>query len=138
MSVIFSEIGKSKKSHNQTIKYKIFNCQEKIDKSNNTTHWINLKEIIKQSSELKIFNGLLNKSYNIVIKIGVSETIEKEYIISQQLSDIKGFILYLCYFNCTNKINKIVENSSICAKDGDKINILVMKEYKLGNIKFFN
>lgn len=138
MSVIFSEIGKSKKSHNQTIKYKILNCQEKIDKSNNTTNWIDLKEIIKQSRELKIFNGLLNKSYNIVVKIGVSETIEKEYMISQQLSNIKGFILYLCYFNCTNKINKIVENSSICAKDGDKINILVMKEYKLGNIKFFN
>ena len=67
-----------------------------------------IDEIIKKTRDLKIFNGLLLSKHSIVIKIGKSETIEREYKISQLLSQIPGFIIYLCYFNCTNKIDKII------------------------------
>jgi hypothetical protein len=133
MSVQFIDLIKSKKSHNKTQKYKI-ECQQRIDENYDTTRWISLKEIIKKNKDIKIFNGLIN-NINIIVKIGIAETIIKEYEISQLLLNIKGFIIYLCYFNCLNKINKIIENSSICANEGTQINILLMKEYKLGNIK---
>lgn len=130
MSVQFIDLIKSKKSHNKTQKYKIMPTIN--DENYDTTSWISLKEIIKKNKDIKIFNGLIN---NIIVKIGIAETIIKEYEISQLLLNIKGFIIYLCYFNCLNKINKVIENSSICAKEGNQINILLMKEYKLGNIK---
>ena len=130
MSIQFIDLIKSKKSHNKTQKYKIMPTIN--DENYDTTSWISLKEIIKKNKDIKIFNGLIN---NIIVKIGIAETIIKEYEISQLLLNIKGFIIYLCYFNCLNKINKVIENSSICAKEGNQINILLMKEYKLGNIK---
>ncbi len=39
------------------------------------------------------------------------------------------FITYLCYFSCNNNINSILSNTSISAKDGDNINVLIIKEY---------
>jgi hypothetical protein len=105
----------------------IFEYMKKSKKSNTLSKY-----------KLKYIKGLLSKDFNIVVKIGLSQTIEKEYKISQLLLNIKGFIIYLCYFTCVNEIGKIIKDSSICSESGDNIKILLMKEYELGSIKGYN
>jgi thiamine kinase-like enzyme len=134
----FEYLNKNKHSTSLTEKYKIIDCQKIINKNPNITNWIELNKVIKETKDLKIFNGILTKTHNIVIKIGKSETIIKEYKIIHQLISISGFIQYYCFFTCTNNIKQIINNSSICALDGDKINILLMKHYKTGSIKDYN
>lgn len=138
MDKIYLESIKGKQSKTPTEKYKVITCQETVTKNYDTTQWISLQDIIKKTKDLKIFKGLLLSKYTIIIKIGKSETIEREYNISHLLSNIPNFITYLCFFTCANNINTIVTNSSICAKEGDILKILVMKEYPLGDIKYYN
>jgi hypothetical protein len=139
MEDIYIELmNKNKHSNTNTQKYKIISCQKTINNNNNTTGWIKLEEVIKKHKDLIIFNALLLKSTKIVVKIGKSDTILKEYKISHLLSNITGFIKYLCYFSCNNNIDTIINNSSICADKGEPIKILLMKKYKLGDIKNYN
>jgi len=136
---IYAELmNKNKNSNSTTQKYKILSCQKSIDVDKDTTSWIELKELVKSNNDLKIFDAVLLKTRKIVVKIGKSDTILKEYKISHLLSNINGFIKYYCYFNCNNKIDKIIFNSSICANEGDPIKILLMKKYELGDIKNYN
>lgn len=122
-------------SETNTEKYHVKACQSIVDKKYDTSKWIMLDDMIKSSENLKIFKGLILSKHKIVVKIGYSDTIKKEYDIGHQLSIIPCFITYLCYFNCNNNITTILSNTSVCAKDGDKINVLVMKNYELGDIK---
>jgi len=130
-------LPKNKNSKTFTETYHVIDCQKKINQNFDTTPWINLTEIIKNKKNLRFFKAILSKTHDIIVKIGTSQTIKKEYEISHKLKDIEGFIKYLCYFNCNNNIKDIITNSSICAKDGDEINILLMKYYSLGAIKNF-
>lgn len=138
MDNIYLESIKGSQSKTPTEKYKVITCQETVNKNYDTTQWISLQDIIKKTKDLKIFKGLLLSKYTIIIKIGKSETIEREYNISHLLSNIPNFITYLCSFTCMNNINNIIANSSICAKEGDILKILVMKEYPLSDIKHYN
>lgn len=133
--IVAEHIPKRKHSISTTETYNIINCKKIIDRNIDTRNWIYLDEIIKSNKDLKIFRAIMIKTHDITVKIGTSDTIKKEYNISKMLNDIPGFISYLCYFNCNNNINKIINNSSICAKEGDIINVLLMKYYKLGSIK---
>jgi hypothetical protein len=143
----------NKHSENNAIKYETIGCQSIITKDYDTTKIIKLEDIIKENSDLKIFEGLFLK-INVVIKISNSETILREYDISQLLNNKNTtfniddkykyltinsyFIKYLCYFNCKNNIKNIINNSSICSNDGELLNILIMKKYNLGSIKKYN
>jgi hypothetical protein len=95
---------------------------------------LKLQDIIKNTKDLRIFKGILT---DIIVKIGKSDTIKREYDISHLLESILNFIIYFCYFSCNNDIDKIISNSSICAKEGEVLQILVMKEYPLGDIKHY-
>lgn len=135
---IYLESIKSKQSKSNTEKYRVIDCQGTINEIPNTTEWIILEDVIKKTNDLKIITGILLSKYKIVVKIGKSDTIKREYQISHLLASIPNFIIYLCYFSCTNNIEKIIANSSICASEGDKLKILVMKEYSDGDIKSYN
>lgn len=56
----------------------------------------------------------------------------------QYLTKHQYFIKYYCYFSCKNDISNIIYNSSICVGSGDKLKILVMKKYILGDIAHYN
>jgi hypothetical protein len=141
MDKIYAELmTKNKNSNSNTQKYEILPCQKLINSNNDTNNWIELKELIKKTNELKIFDAILLHTPKIIVKIGKSDTINKEYKISHLLSNIDGFIKYLCYFSCNNNIVKIIQNSSICASNNEleNIQILLMKKYELGDIKNYN
>lgn len=154
MDIILHLLNKDNKhSETKTEKYEILDCQNTFNNNIDTRKIINLKNIIKKANDLKIIEkSFLN--YNIIIKLGLSEIIEREYKIShalhsqkntlnlmpkyQYLSDNNYFIKYFCYFSCKNNLYNIIENSSVCSSDGDELKILIMKKYKLGNIKNYN
>ena len=138
MDIILSLLTKTNKhSETKTDKYEILDCQKSFNKI------IKLKDIIKSSNNLKMFDTYFFKS-DIIIKIGLSEIIEREYKIShalynqknilnltdkyKYLSNYKYFIKYFCYFNCKNNLYNIIENSSVCSNDGDNLKILIMKK----------
>ena len=154
MDIILGLLNKTNKhSETKTEKYEILDCQKSFDKTIDTRKIINLKDIVKSSNNLKIFNASFFNS-DIIIKIGLSETIEREYKIShalynqknilnltdkhKYLHEYKYFIKYFCYFSCKNNLYNIIENSSVCSNDGDNLKILIMKKYKFGSIKNYN
>lgn len=135
MNNIYAEsMNKNKHSNTKSEKYEILANQNIIDNNNNL---INLKEIIKENN-LIIFEKLLTKITKTVIKICKSDMILKEYKTSCKLSNIDGFIKYICYFSCNNNVKKIIENSMMHADKDEDIKILLMKKYKLGDIKNYN
>jgi hypothetical protein len=135
-NIYLDYINKRKNSDVLTGKYKVIDCQNNVNKNVNTTNWIKLNQIIKSKDNIKIIEGIMMKM-NIIIKIGKMETIEREYRISQLLGTIPCFIKYLCYFSCNNNLQNIINNSSVCANDGDKLHVLLMKQYP-NDIKSYN
>jgi thiamine kinase-like enzyme len=145
MNIILNLLKKeNKNSESNTQKYETIDCQDIINKNIDTTKYIKLQDIIKETIDLKIFDSVFGKTPTI-IKIGISETIEKEYQISHALfnqpkhniliekynylTKINYFIKYFCYFTCKNNIKNIVSNSSVCTNDGDQLKILIMEKY---------
>jgi hypothetical protein len=146
MEIIINLLNKDNRhSETNTQKYEVINCQNMFDKNIDTTKYIKLLDIIKESSDMKIFDALFAKT-QIVIKIGKSDTIIREYKISIALynqnldiklddkyiylTKIKNIIKYICYFSCKNNL--------ICSNNGDELKILIMKKYELGNIKNYD
>jgi hypothetical protein len=133
-NIIGEFLPKNNLSKTNSQSYQIIDCQNVINNNYNTSNWIKLDDVIQKKRDVRIFKGLLQKTNNIVVKIGKSETIEKEFLISNKLRDIPGFIKYLCYFKCNN----IIANSSICSNEGDENFVLLMRYYKFGSIKNYD
>ena len=137
MEQIYIEpINKNKNYNNLSKKFKIINCYDKINIDYDTSKWIKLNSIIKNNDDLKIFNSNLLTEQKIIIKIGIKDSIIREFEASKILLSIPGFINYLCYFKCNNKLRNI--NTSIFSNnyEYDKFHILLMKEYE-SNIKTY-
>ena len=143
----------SKHNNNNSMKYKL-DCQNIIDKSENsdTKDWLNLeKQIDHDSEEYTLYNALLEKNKQIVVKIG-PEKLKYEYEIGNLLDTLKipTFLGYICMFNCLDdfykikgksKAEKIFINSKrsfLCKKEGEIINVLVMQYITNGSIDKYN
>ena len=125
-------INKNKNSNNLSKKFRIINCYDKINSDINTSKWIKLNSIIKKNDDLKIFNSKLLTEQQIIIKIGIKDSIIREFEASKILLLIPCFINYLCYLKCNNNLIDININTSICSNNSeyDKLHILLMKEYE--------
>jgi len=143
----------SKHNNNNSFKYKL-DCQTLIDKhketdtSPDTKDWLNLlKQIEHDSPDYTLYNALLEKHKQIVVKIG-PDKLQNEYEIGKLLDTLKlpTFLGYMCMFSCLDnfytfkgksKEEKEFLNSkrtSLCKKDGEKITILVMPYINSGTI----
>ena len=75
-----------------------------------------------------------------MLKFGINEAINKEYLISEQLKELPNFIRYFCIIVCNDEIKNIINekgnimNYKICNNGDNKVGILIMKHYILGNI----
>jgi hypothetical protein len=114
----------------------------KLDCRAPTNDWLELTRVIQSTrfDEMIILEGVLKESANVVIKIGRTDILAKEYDIGKQLQDFPNFIRYYCNFNCLDtkdNLESLVQGrlKSVCT-DGGKINIgvLVMPYYILGDI----
>ena len=147
----------SKHNDNNSFKYKL-DCQTLIDnhkKTNTNTdtnpdtqNWLHLvKQIEHDSPDYTLYNALLEKHKQIVVKIGPPK-LENEYEIGKLLDTLKipTFLGYICMFSCLDDFftfkgkteeEKAFLNSkrtSLCKKDGEQINILVMPYINNGTI----
>ena len=107
--LLLSPSRNSKHNNNNSIKYKL-DCQTIIDKSENvdTKEWLNLEKQIEHDSEDYIlYNALLEKNKQIVVKIG-PEKLKYEYEIGKLLDTLKipTFLEYICIFNCLDDFYK--------------------------------
>ena len=132
------EIPKNKNSNNTSKKYKIINCQDNVNNDKDTSKWIKLENIIKETDIIKIFKSYLLNKQKVIIKIGIKDSIIREYNASKILLSILGFINYLCYFKCNNDLKKININTSIYSNNDktDELQIILMKEY-ISDIKSY-
>lgn len=127
-------------SNNDTFKYRI-NCQSKVNNSSDTEDWLELLNIIPHTSpDYKLFNAMLEKEKEIVVKIGPSK-LKEEYKIGKQLVRLQlpTFLDYYCIFNCLENF-KTLNNSSkyLCKDSGENVTILVMPTINLGSISNYN
>jgi len=151
--VLLSPSRNSKHNNNNSIKYKL-DCQTIIDKSENvdTKEWLNLEKQIEHDSEDYIlYNALLEKNKQIVVKIG-PEKLKYEYEIGKLLDTLKipTFLEYICIFNCLDDFYKMKgkskdekkfinsKRSFLCKKEGGIINVLVMPYINSGSIDKYN
>ena len=117
----------------------------KLDCKAPTNDWLELTRVIQSSryDEMIILEGVIKEYTNVVIKIGRTDILAKEYDIGNKLQEFPNFIRYYCNFNCLDtkdNLENLVQGrlKSVCTDNG-KINIgvLIMPYYSLGDIESY-
>lgn len=134
-------------NNEESFKYKI-DCQSRINPDNpETKEWLEIKNKMKHSGDVKLFNGILEKKKSIIVKIGTNMILNKEYDIGKIIDtlDLPTFISFNCIFSCNDNIksldSKLNNNNTnrkyLCRKDGDKLTMIIMPNVKLGLLYTF-
>ena len=116
----------------------IIDCSSKITQGASTTEsWLKITEKLKPTNfidDTRVLLGVLEERGNkVVIKIGSSQRLKKEYDIGQVLSKLNGFVHYICFFTC-NDDHKRHDGSvdTLCKGPGESMGCLVMPYYSKG------
>ena len=117
----------------------------KLDCKAPTNDWLELTRLIrgKYINEMIILEGVLKEDTDVVIKIGKTDILAREYEIGKQLQDFPNFIRYYCNFNCLDtkeNLEGLVNGylRKICTSDGNiNIGVLIMPYYILGDIESY-
>jgi hypothetical protein len=114
-----------------SIKIKI-DCKNRIasnPESNETKDWLELLSKFKHdSANVKVYKALLDKSKNIVAKIGKYK-LDYEYEVAKKLEILKipTFIKFHCLFSCLDNFSELKNTTkTVCKKIGDPISIIIM------------
>lgn len=131
-----------------TKKYYV-NCQELLNSSGNTKDWLTNLHILDEKylppdkkarmSEKILMQGVLEKYKEVVIKMGIVDTIENEWKIYNQLKEHKvpGVLKYFCYFHCSDDFGKIPDQPEfICKGPGDNLKVVLM-DFGIHNLSDF-
>ena len=113
-------------------------CEEKITKKTPTTSgWIKIIESLKITHDYdksRVLLALLDKHTHIIVKLSDSSDLHNEYMYGERLKKIKGFVKYICYFECNDDFRKNVSETTLCKGVGNSMKIIVMPYFKLGSI----
>jgi serine/threonine protein kinase len=113
-------------------------CNESSIQNPTSLHINNERAIVKALLE----DGMQRKNQRIVVKIGPSETLKKEYTIGQTLKHIPGFIRYICAMTCNDNLTRYSENphAEICRGSSidPRMNVIVMPYYPLGSFRTYD
>lgn len=127
------EIGSSTRNPNSS-KYYI-SCQEKI--TPNTEGWIKIiksLKIVDDNDKSTVLLSVLDKHTDIIVKISDSN-LKKEYEYGELLKKIKGFVKYICFFECNDNFrNYPGKKTDLCKGVGKSMKIIVMPYFKLGSL----
>jgi hypothetical protein len=128
-------------SQKEIPKYYLSYCQEKINTQNpNTNGWINIIKTLKMPLEdydkSRILLAKLEHHKDIVVKIGDDESIRSEYEYAKKLYKLKGFVKFICYFECNDNFLKYPdkERNYLCNGEGSRMKIIAMPYFELGSI----
>jgi hypothetical protein len=129
-----------------THKFFLSSCQTKITKQTPTAEgWLNVLKYIKMPIEdydkSRVLLGTLKDHGDIVVKIGDSKDIRNEYEWSERLKGIKGYVKYICFFECNDNFRNIAPSSqkdvTLCKGEGTQMKVILMPYFPLGSIATF-
>lgn len=84
-------------------------------------------------------DGIVRKNTKVVVKIGHSNGIRKDYEVGRTLRDIPGFLHAICLMSCKDDIRRYKDNprAHICSHDQThaEANVLVMPYIPLGSFR---
>jgi hypothetical protein len=128
-----------------THKFFLSSCQTKITKQTPTTEgWLNVLKYIKMPMDYdksRVLLGTLKEHGDIVVKIGNSKDIHNEYEMSERLKGIKGYVKYICFFECNDNFRNIHPSSqkdvTLCNGEGKQMKVILMPYFPLGSIATF-
>lgn len=118
-------------------------CQKNIDEEIiNNKIWLQLTKVL-QNIRGKGIATMIGKieTKEIVVKVQLFEQSNSEFSIQSKLSEIPGFIKYICIFTCDgNKeyietFSNVNEQTRICKVSGDKLGIIIMPYYRKGSLE---
>ena len=140
MSTLAAErLYPSKQNNKKSASYKYkLSCQDRIlHESPSTKDWLEiLKHFDHDSENVKIFQALLEKQKQVVVKITNQTNVDKEYNIGQALFPLKlpTILSFYCFFTCLDNFRGIDPKQGLCGRGKDPISVLVMPLIKLGRI----
>lgn len=129
--------------HPKINKYYLSSCQTKITNRTPTTQaWLKIVSALKLGNNYdksRVLLGELATHGEVVVKIGDSDDIRREYEFNEMLQSIKGVVKYICFFQCNDDFRSITPSSrsSICKGPGNGMNVILMPWFPLGNILDF-
>jgi hypothetical protein len=116
-------------------------CSGRITSKTPTTEpWLRILKLIKTDisdiDKSRILLGYLEKYSEVVVKIGDSKSIQKEYEYNTYIHSLKGFIKYICYFSCNDDYLSIPSDSrsTLCKGPGSSMGVIIMPYFPLGSI----
>lgn len=121
-------------------KYHLSFCKDKITTESPTTKsWLSIIKLLKFNitdyDKSRVLLGYLKDYGEIVVKLGDSSDIEKEFKFSRILIGLKGFVKYISKFQCNDDFRNISDKrSQICKGPGKSMQILLMPYFPLGSI----
>jgi hypothetical protein len=145
MDINFMEKSKMSINKQKTGKFYI-SCKEKLKETGNTNEWLHILSELKPTNfkdKNKVLLGILEKHRHVVVKIGPSETLRKEFNYGRMLyKRVPGYINFICFFECEDDYSLYPNNTKpyLCENgtfSSDLMKILVMEYYPLGNFLHF-
>ena len=84
----------------------------------------------------RILLAKLEEHKDIVVKLGDDESIRKEYEYAKKLYRLKGFVKFICYFECNDNFLQYPSNErkDVCNGEGNQMKIIVMPYFEMGGI----
>ncbi len=144
MSKLFKNSGRLNKNlHGGNIGKYFLQCKD----TTNTTTWIKTPHILDINNQRAIIKALLNdgiirRNQYIVLKIGETPLLDKEYTIGALLKVIPGFIRFICKMECPDHLERYDESKEIIVCSDNKsyknMNVLVMPYFKLGSFRLYS
>ena len=128
-------------------KYFLPICQQKVDLDQlgkGTGDWLLVDKVLKDKVAIQSYLRLNNEeSENVVVKIGDSDVIGRDYLRSNILwnKGISGFARYICMLTCKDKILRydkhVVRESSGFCTGGDDVSAIVMPFYSNSSLESY-
>jgi serine/threonine protein kinase len=125
-----------------TSKKYALDCTNKLENSNYTTKdWFEITKIIEPTNnddKNRIILGILDKHKQCVAKIGENDTLNKEFLITNELFS-ENVIKTYCFFKCNDDYKQVnEERSHLCNSKGNQMSVLLMEYCELGNMREFD
>jgi hypothetical protein len=116
-------------------------CSGRItEKTPTSESWLHVLRLIKTDvsdvDKSRILLAHFEKYGEIVVKVGDSASMEREYMNSTRVHALKGFVTYICYFSCDDDFRSIPSKNrtSLCNGPGSTMGVLLMPYFELGSL----
>ena len=120
-------------------KYFISMCQQHVTDDDPTTKdWLTVSKTLKLTNEYdksRVLLGVL-QDRDVVVKIGDDYNIKNEFEIGRvlRIKQVKGFIKFICFFECNDNFTKYhgkQRGMPLCNGKGSSMKIIVMPNYPM-------